>query len=227
MSERRSARRATAPKVNYKEIIEVSETPKKSRVKSEPNSPKSSQKKSKKTPDSTKLKTTPVRSGPIEKFLISPSSPVVVLKKLTLDETPVKSLLKTEPKSTEKKLKGTLVPLKEKFLANRSKKNEKFISPEVGHRPKRIKKMESPQTDNNDENESSDGEEQVGQGQISEYEKQIQLNIEERKRMFQFFVKDAKDEFKKIATPTVPTEKSQASQRGLKRKKEFTEYSFF
>ena len=45
--------------------------------------------------------------------------------------------------------------------------------------------------------------------------------------MFQFFVKDAKDEFKKIATPTVPTEKPQASQRGLKRKKEFTEYNFF
>ena len=230
MSERRSARCATALKVHYnKEIIEDSETPKKSRVKSEPNSPKSSQKKSKKTPDSSKQKTTStVRSGPIEKFLVSPlSSPVVVLKKLTMNETPVKSLVKAEPKSTEKKLKGTPVPLKEKFLANRSKKNEKFISPEVGHRPKRIKKMESPQTDNNEENESSDGEEQVGQGQISEYEKQIQLNIEERKRMFQFFVKDAKDEFKKIATPTVPTEKPQASQRGLKRKKEFTEYNFF
>jgi hypothetical protein len=131
--------------------------------------------------------------------------------------------VKTEPKSAGKKLNGTLEPLKEKFQGNCGKQNDKFISPEVGHRPKRIKKMEikSPQADE-EENESSD-EEQVGEGQISEYEKQIQLNIEERKRMFQFFVSDAKDEYKKIATPIVSSEKSQASQRGLKRKKEFTE----
>lgn len=224
MSERRSARCAAASKMNYKEITENSETPKKSKVKSEPNTPKSSQKQSKKTPNSSKLKTTPtVRAGPIEKFLVSPLlSPVVVLKKLSIDETPVKSNVKTEPKSTEKKLKGTLEPLKEKFPGNCAKQNGKFISPEVGHRPKRIKKMEiSPQADE-EVNESSD-EEQVGKGQISEYEKQIQLNIEERKRMFQFFVSDAKDEYKKIATPIVSSEKPQASQRGLKRKKEFTE----
>lgn len=54
---------------------------------------------------------------------------------------------------------------------------------------------------------------------LSEYEKQILRNIEERKKMFQMMVGDAKKDF--MATlPTPAKEKAKATQRGLKRKVE-------
>ena len=49
--------------------------------------------------------------------------------------------------------------------------------------------------------------------QISEYEKQILQNIEERKKMFELVVGDAKKDFMKSIVPT-----ASPTQRGLKRK---------
>lgn len=52
---------------------------------------------------------------------------------------------------------------------------------------------------------------------LSEYEKQIQQNIEERKKMFQELVGAAKDDFMNIISAE-NKEKKKAVQRGLKRK---------
>ena len=53
--------------------------------------------------------------------------------------------------------------------------------------------------------------------QLSEYEKKVLQNIEERKQMFEVLVGDAKKNFMNTFKPTA-NEKAKATQRGLKRK---------
>ena len=54
---------------------------------------------------------------------------------------------------------------------------------------------------------------------LSEYEKQILQNIEERKKMFELLVGDAKKSFMEVV-PQRAKEDKKANQRGLKRKTE-------
>ena len=59
------------------------------------------------------------------------------------------------------------------------------------------------------------------EAELSEYEKKIQQNIEERKKMFQMLVGDAKKDFMStVKTPVVIGEKNKVAHRGLKRKVE-------
>lgn len=78
---------------------------------------------------------------------------------------------------------------------------------------KNLKIKEEPSKDPEEEMSNTKNQ----QNEMSEYEKQIQLNIELRKQMFQEMVGDAKTEFMKTVTP-VPNENSKPSKRGFKRK---------
>lgn len=109
-------------------------------------------------------------------------------KSSTQPDSKTPSGKKNQPKSS---LKPTKTPLAEKNLKI---KEELSIDPEEDMSNKK-----------NQQNE------------MSEYEKQIQLNIELRKQMFQEMVGDAKTEFMKTVTP-VPNENSKPSRRGFKRK---------
>lgn len=263
--ERRSARFAADKMKNLS--IEDSETPKKSSLKAEAKTPKSSKTKIRNTPESN-IQT--IR-GPMDKFLSPPEHEKKAkrMKKMADEElTPKQLLVKTEPyapkplkektpknsrsldniskkiesseeedeenQSSEEerggqsgeewrpnKLKNSYIPKpqKEKTPTDHGSKN-KIFSSKLKHKTKKVKKIKKSQED--EENESS--EEESGGTHISEYERQIQLNIEERKRMFQMMVSEAKSDLVKCVTPPISAKQAEkASQRGLKRKREFHE----
>lgn len=89
---------------------------------------------------------------------------------------------------------------------------------------KNLKVKEEPSQDSEEDMSNKKNQ----QSEMSEYEKQIQLNIELRKQMFQEIVGGAKTEFMKSVTP-VPNENSKPSKRGFKRKTtdKYISYHFF
>lgn len=82
------------------------------------------------------------------------------------------------------------------------KSTKKIPVPQNG----RVKHEEESVEEGNEENQTTG---------LSEYEKQVLQNIEERKKMFQMLVSEARNDFVKVAAPLAV---SKPSQRGLKRK---------
>lgn len=82
----------------------------------------------------------------------------------------------------------------------------------------------TPSSSKVEESTATEDEEAPARGQtgLSEYEKQILKNIEERKKMFQMIVGDAKADFMKSVAPVVEAakEKTKPTHRGFKRKSE-------
>lgn len=105
----------------------------------------------------------------------------------------------------------------------------KFLSPKsraVSPKPVKVEQPSPEETPSKQVEASTASEDDAGpakeQTELSEYEKQILKNIEERKKMFQMLVGDAKADFMKSFTPLVEEtkEKSKPSHRGFKRKSE-------